>query len=783
MNKIIKYIISLIIVFVAYIPNNANAAEKEMVIAQMNSCVNILTNIINNKSMTVLEHETDQLLNNLTMEQIVGLYEIAEFRGELIEAIGKLEITEEERNLLKRVNSIKQDNLKWQAFSNALNNTMLITGKGSIGVQAGFQALVTAARAGVEYKVAQNDLQIEELQAMWELRKSDLNTFIDLRKKALSIVFSLYQKYNLKETDRLTEQTAQQFQKITSDPNASRMVRLLLDNFQIFRHLADYYYYLGVGYIDMNNIPKAMEAFSKFETYYAKAPIYRINEKSGIISLIKLAYLDKLTTVEIEKELINVQKNLPSNTMALIQCAITYDKVLNNPQKALSLLRSALDDENTADKAALIIAGSMILPKVSNQSQERKDFLSAYANQKSIDVNAALNICIANKYNIFKFLDKKFSISDLCYRPWFFGSPTLNDKIVINYSKKYSLDLSKVKMFIEERKGNDIIVTQYKLTDPKSIPLEKIEKIDAFKKMPNLKYLYMWSTEDKLFRVKDNLDYNAILNENFPRQSEFKLSESDPEDIVEFLQKHESKSQRNEIIAEKVETKNKSIVEQGVKIWFPLEYQAYYLYNQNRLYNPIDDVDNWPIIRLYKHFKNQPDATYVKLFFDDSRKIIVCYKFDKENQKLIPCYTQYQGKIYFVNKSFCKEFGYEKTNTNSIKKNSNIKNQKDIKKEKSWWEKLWSSDEDEPKDTKDKKQQKDTKKEKSWWEKLWSSDEDKPKDTKVKNQQKDTKKEKSWWEKLWSSDEDESKDTKVKNQQKDTKKEKSWWEKLWSSDE
>ena len=54
--------------------------QKENIIAQMNYCINSLTNIIHNKSMSVLEHESDQILNNLTIEQIIGLYEINDFR-------------------------------------------------------------------------------------------------------------------------------------------------------------------------------------------------------------------------------------------------------------------------------------------------------------------------------------------------------------------------------------------------------------------------------------------------------------------------------------------------------------------------------------------------------------------------------------------------------------------------------------------------------------------------------------------------------------------------------
>ena len=792
-----KLIFPLIYIISFFFPLHSVAVENEMVIAQMNSCVNTLTNIINNKSMTVLEHETDQLLNNFTMQQLVGLPEIADFRIDLIDGIGKLGITEEERGLLKRLNSIKQDNLKWQVFSNALNNTMMITGGGNIGVQAGFQALVTAARAGVEYKVAQNDMQMEELQAMWDLRKDDLKTFIELRKQALGIIFSLYQKYNLKESDRLTEQTSQQFQKIITDPDAKRMVRLLLDNSSKYSHIADYYYYLGMGYIDMNNIPKAMEAFNKYEALYNKAPIYRINEKSGIISLTRLAYLDKLSTAEIERELENAQKNLPSNTMALIQCAVVYDTVLKNPKKALSVLRSALDDENTSDKAAIIIAGSLILPKVSSQSQEHKDFLSAYSNQKTIDFDAALNICIANKHNIFKFLDNNFIITELCYNPWFFGKAELNDEILISVPKRYSLDLSKIQMYVEERKNDNITVTQYILKDAKSISLKKIDKVNAFKHNPNLKYLYMESAGIDIFKVKTNLNYNSILKEDFPRQSEFLLTESDLKDIVKFLQKNEDKSTSNELIAEKIKTKNKSILEKGIKLMFPEDYEAN---------------------SLYRHFKDQSDATYIKFIFDDSRKLIVCYKLDKENEKLLPCYTQYQGKIYFVNKLYLQEFGYApviplttdqnkqsstpqtKPETESTQPKPDVKKEQSKQEEKSekpWW-KFWGSD-DEPQKTVETKKVETKPQAKSETKATQSKSE-----VKKEQSKQEEKSEKPWW-KFWSSDDEPQKaaetkkieteslakpETKaaqpkseVKKEQpkQEEKSEKPWW-KFWGSD-
>ena len=721
MNRIISYFRVTFFFIVALSSVSTQAAEKqvekEMVIAQMNSCVNTLTNIINNKSMTVLEHETDQLLNNLTIEQIVGLYEIADFREELIDAIGKLGITEEERSLLKRINSIKQDNLKWQAFSSALSNTMMITGGGNISLQAGFQALVTVARTAVEFKVAENEQQIEDLQAMWELRKSDLNEFITLRKQALSIIFSLYQKYNLKESDRLTEQTSQLFQNIISDYDPQRMVRLLDDNFNKFGHIADYYYYLGMGYIDMNNIPKAMSAFANYERLYSQAPIYRINEKSGLISLVKLAYLTNLSNAEIEKELNNALINLPNNTMAYIQCATVYDKVLNNPNKALSILRSALDNMMISDKAAIITAASTILPKLSNQGKEYKDFMNAYNSQQSIDMNAALNMCIATEYDIFDFLSENIEFSNLYQRVLFIGPKKFGDKITLTHSKVYSLELSNVDMFIEQHKDDEITVSKYIIQDKTAVSLEEIEKIDAFKSNPNLKYLYMWSCGENLFQIKDNLDYNAITNENFPRQSEFTLNEKDIKKIVKFLKKHHKKSVKTELIAKKYITATEKKKEIGINV------AVAYLSAGPGLIG----------YHTVKYIANKPDATFVKFVFNnDIRNIIVCYQWDKENNRLEPYCTEYQGETYFAGVS---------------NENLTLEEETETDNKKSWWHRLWSSDD---KKVKAKPQKSEDSKKKSWWHRLWNSENDAEKDENTAEQKKeqpesDANKEKSWW--------------------------------------
>ena len=133
------------------------------IIEQMNYCYMALTNIINSKSMLQYESELDQLINNLAVENIADIDEIAEFREDLMSVTSDLAINEEERKVLRRLNTIRRDNVKYQAISNALSMPMLLVpgagGSVASAPQLAFYTLLSAARSAVDYTVQGNQLQ------------------------------------------------------------------------------------------------------------------------------------------------------------------------------------------------------------------------------------------------------------------------------------------------------------------------------------------------------------------------------------------------------------------------------------------------------------------------------------------------------------------------------------------------------------------------------------------------------------------------------------------------
>lgn len=675
--------LTLAIIF-SNVPYTFAQSDKDMVIAQMNYCITTLTNIVHNKSMTVLKHESDQLLNNLTMEQIIGLYEINDFRIELLDAVSRFEITEEERALLRRLQSIKRDNMKWAALSNALDPTMLLTGNAGpgMGYQLAFQTLLTAARSAVEYKTMQGEQNIEELRAMWDLRKEDLNTINDVRKTALSIVFSLYNKYHLSENDRLTEATANLFSDYISEPDAAKRVRLLEDHRKTYEQIAEYYYHLGMGYVDLGQYDKARPNFAAYLNMYKKAPILRYDEKSGCIALTRLSYEKNLSNIE-KEQLINIAlQNLPSNSAAILQCAMVYLYELKNEEKGLDLIRMGIDDPNASDHNLLFMAAAKLLPMMAKYPVLNTNIQASFSKNSGINFDSYITFLINSKENAWENISKIISFNDVSYRKWYhlWIGTHLNDELHIILPERISYNVGDISIYIENHKAKKVTIQQLRTAFTEGVTLDEIEDVDCFKANKDLKYLFFETLiPNKVFILKKNIDYEKIRKEEWPRMSEFSLSNDDIVDIIDFCKDHAPQSYDTNLECE--EWGNDYIDKSesnGAKIKFSgdsLRYRPYHSTKQ--------------------------EGYYLRIVFANG--INLMYKYDSDDKDLKPYLYSVSGRTVFANIASKDE--YQCTV---------------IEKKESWWAKIWKtfkswfSDED-TKDTTPKTS------EPSWWSKTWNS--------------------------------------------------------------
>lgn len=514
----LSFVSSLLCAQPAYVKNSVS---KEQVISQMNYCINSITNVIHYKSMPLLEHEIDQLLNNLTMEQIVGLYEVQSFRSTMIEKISALQITEEEKEVMKRVQEMKRENLLYQSISNSLNPTLLLTGGGNNAKQLAFMAIVSVARAAVEYKSASNEADIEELQAMWKYRKADLENFAELRQKALDLVYDLFQKYGLNERDRLTEATSTLFSQIIAEEDPHARVRKLLDNRRTFQGTADYYYYLGMAYTDIDNYSIGKKYLDQYLAMYAKAPIFRYDEKTGCIALSRLAFENELSRSEVINLVNTAIDNLPNNGPALIQAVLALSNIGEN-ERAFNLLRSGIDNNQVSDKDALVMLATKLLPSMRKYPSSLSQMTAAIKHCIGLSINSYLPF-IVNAYptSFWTELDNVIKIN--------------GDEIEIN--SRYTADISSLSVQKEVHKKACLDIYPCKTTFSNAISTKKINKKFKFlKSNPEQIFIFFDAIpgDGDMYKVKANLDYQKVIDGDYPGMSSPYIVEKDRNKLAKF---------------------------------------------------------------------------------------------------------------------------------------------------------------------------------------------------------------------------------------------------------
>ena len=549
---------------------NTSKPDKELAIIQMNYCINSITNIIHNKSMTVLDHELDQIVNNLTMDQMVGIDEIQYFRSELLSVVSALRINEEERQIQQKIMNMKRKNMLWKSLSNALNPAMLMTNVNLYQVAA--QLLLTTARTVTEYKSSQGELDIEELKAMWELRKVDLQNFAQLRVTAFNTTAELFKRYHLQESVRLTEKTSQDFIEIISEPDALKRVRLLEDNKSRFQMLPDYYYHLGMAYLDKNQWNNAKTQFSIYNSIYDKHPILRYNEKKGCIALSYLTYERNLSREESEKYLEETLCNLPDNASALASCALFLYSKMKEPERAFKLIRKGMDNPKILDKTTILECLIPYLSELAKYPQINKEMYSAISSSKNIDMSVYLKYLfyVSRRYKEHA-INEIVKINDISFNGWIHNQicaresdinsfqisvsdrvlPDINDIQV--YSENYSLnsELDTLKVVNYYKEYDNCLVQQYSIRYLGALTREEILDEDVFNEYPSCIPLFFNTlVEGKLYKVKPNLNYKAI-EQGVGMDNIIGLAndESSCKKIARFCSKHAQKNADNIIVA------------------------------------------------------------------------------------------------------------------------------------------------------------------------------------------------------------------------------------------
>lgn len=512
--------------------------DVDRALAQLNYCIMALTNIINAPSLEVYNHQQHQLLNNLTITGISGFDEVAQFRKSLLLSLSELSLSEGERALLKRTNNIQKDNLKWSSLSNALSAPMMLFSSGGNKAQIAFYTLLTVARTYVDYNVQLNNMKSEELSALWDIRKKELQEYTHLRAQALDLAYSLYQNYPLKEFDRLTEETSRFLSQILLEPDAGRRIRLLLDHSKTYEHIGDYHYYLGMAYVDQKNYALGKLSFDKYIELYNRAPLFRYNDRLGTIALTRLVFDPGMTEEDVYHTIKVVQDNLPNNGSALMQCILAYLKMGHKAQ-AYSLLRTGLDNPDISNYELLFFFAAKNLDDIRKYPQ--------VYNPISETLVASKELSLSNRILLLKRLKGNAVMGEIA--KLFHVDEDFN----ITCRVSYPFELSQIFAYKNEISDGDLEITQMSLKYPASIEKEDIlSEVQLLEDNPSLLPLFFVLVDKykETYLVKKDVDFRRIKNRDisYPLYTQLAaetqlLSDSDLEELAEFGLSSQAESQ------------------------------------------------------------------------------------------------------------------------------------------------------------------------------------------------------------------------------------------------
>ncbi len=538
------------------------AQDKQMVIELLRSCKYSLYKILNHASMQVYDHELKQLLNNSRIHEvnILGFRDLQDYREQLLNDLSNLQINEEEKRLLDRVNSMEKDAMKWNALSNALNPTMLLTG-GPIGPQALFTVGITAARSIVEYNALSNEHDIKELKERFALRKKNMETFKNLRVATLKLEHLTYDKYSkelgISEFDRQVEDDIEAFDKIITkaDPY-ERIIALETEyNKKMFGRFFEYDYHLGMAYLDNGDTIIARKHLRNYLNKALKTPLYRTDE---MLATAALALLPLQMTLDDLKLIDIIKSNLPKSGAALIQCAGAYfalaQKYPQYEKEGLLTLIDLISETGINDNKEL--AFLLLINRMNSlQKFDLEDrFYRLLKGSKGLNFSTYVNYLWNYKRNkIFDIDDDapfmRIKVGEYHCASTFgklLNCPNYYYDISIKLNKNFQFNLDETHFYTEmyNHKKGKLIINQYRFEYGNAYPLEKMKESDAedfFNNNPEAIYLFVKSVvPDSLYTIDPSITYEQI-NSGSILKDRYTCSNDDKNNLIDFWNEFKGK--------------------------------------------------------------------------------------------------------------------------------------------------------------------------------------------------------------------------------------------------
>lgn len=502
-------------------------------------------------SIEYLSNKLNEIDENLRMAEVEQkLPDIGNFRQNIRPIFNELIQQKKDEEVYYSLLDIKKKNEKLNSLNKALASPMGVFSGGAAGAgQVVFNLVLTAARTGVDMAVSKNTQKMEVLSAQHEFEKSrnaQINKageeLYDLRRK-------LYRnkKIELKDEHSLTREELKEFSRIVGK-NGRKKITELRDNEEIFSALPDYYYHLGMAYMELE-IPSFDDAKIYFDEYLRRfdneKSIFRIDERIGLIALTKITYED-LSGSELDDMVAKMLKHLPNNEMAYWVAAMKYCG-MKEYHTGFKILRKGINKLQTHGCEVLVYTALKCADKIIECGDEMliQEMYNAIIDSNNLSVQDYIRceLCFGNKNNLpVDLINLNVARQKSCKYELPHACTIASDlSLSLNSLYNYILPYDSIRIYSESVNGSNVIVWGYELKE------EYIKKGDIEEMFPKLKnnkkdFAMFFEYVDRnngLCRVRRDFKeedyrfgrekYNAIVKGVVPE-----LQSEDIREVVEF---------------------------------------------------------------------------------------------------------------------------------------------------------------------------------------------------------------------------------------------------------
>lgn len=282
----------------------------------------------------ILDREYSAIINNFNLRQIPNR-ELVDLLTSLMDSLVSAKLTDREKEFI----GIKQAKTLKNRHHELTKNSLTSVATASIAAGAGnpmalMGAAGTVATGYWDYKAFQTSLEEEKEEANWEIDNKVMSDLNEINKNMLSLSWELYNKYNIPDKRRLTENDIAEIISINQESDARKKYRLLnREDLKLkFAAHAPYWYHLGLASHKMynldNNEKYRKAALDAYEAYEITS--FKIFKKDEMLTSAKLGRAQLLDLDADEEEIASIldelHKNPPQNWMEITTLAIMFAK-------------------------------------------------------------------------------------------------------------------------------------------------------------------------------------------------------------------------------------------------------------------------------------------------------------------------------------------------------------------------------------------------------------------------------------------------------------------------